>query len=161
MGGPMARAMAPGSYFGRALGFLERWPAPVSFVAPGALLARIVQKPLRDVPPDGVAASTLWISPVRSQRRQETRSTWRWISASRRFLIWSPLTPARGSLSTEPQYSAGRGSSGAAAGTAGLRAAWVPASPSVWVSACASQLAGRFGHAELEHNRNDCRARSG
>jgi hypothetical protein len=35
--------------------FLERWP-PAVFLSSGALLAHIVQQPLRDVLPDGVAA---------------------------------------------------------------------------------------------------------
>jgi hypothetical protein len=40
----------------------------------GALLAGVVEQPLRHVLP---AASAVWISTVRSQRRQEIRSTWR------------------------------------------------------------------------------------
>jgi hypothetical protein len=35
--------------------FLERWPAAVFFVTARALLARVVQEPLRDYLPDGVA----------------------------------------------------------------------------------------------------------
>jgi hypothetical protein len=44
------------------------------------LLAGVVEQPLRHVLPDSVAAvqsdaSAVWISTVRSQRRQKTRST--------------------------------------------------------------------------------------
>src|SRR5713226_5862412 len=35
---------------------LERWPAPVFFMPAGALLAGVVEQPLRDVLPDRVAA---------------------------------------------------------------------------------------------------------
>jgi hypothetical protein len=55
-GALMARAMEPASDFCRSLRFLERWPAAVFFVSSGALLARIVEQPLRDLFPDGVAA---------------------------------------------------------------------------------------------------------
>jgi hypothetical protein len=48
--------MEPASDFCRSLRFLERWPAAVFFVSSGALLARIVEQPLRDLFPDGVAA---------------------------------------------------------------------------------------------------------
>src|SRR6267378_3518511 len=45
-----------GSAIGLRLGRLETWPAPVFFVPPGALLARVFEQPLRDLLPDGVAA---------------------------------------------------------------------------------------------------------
>src|SRR5260370_41856093 len=44
----------PNRKFG--LGHIERRPAPIFFKSPGALLARIVQQPLRDVLPDRVLA---------------------------------------------------------------------------------------------------------
>jgi hypothetical protein len=112
-------------------------------VAPGPVLAGVVEQPLRDILPDGVAAaSAVWISTVRSQRRQETRSTWRWISASRLRRICALLAPAQGSLRTESQYSAGRGASGAAAVTDGLRAASA-VSFSICFGLGMRQLAGR------------------
>lgn len=40
----------------RGLWRLERWPAPVFFISAGALLAGIVEQPLRDVLPDRVVA---------------------------------------------------------------------------------------------------------
>jgi hypothetical protein len=48
--------MEPASDFCRSLRFLERRPAAGFFVSSGALLARIVEQPLRDLFPDGVAA---------------------------------------------------------------------------------------------------------
>src|SRR6202022_4425015 len=52
------RAMAPAPAFAGHyhLRHLEAWPAPVFFVPPGALLARVVQEPLRDVLPDRLPA---------------------------------------------------------------------------------------------------------
>jgi hypothetical protein len=46
-----------GSAIGLRLRHLETRPAPVFFVSPGVLLAGIVQEPLRDAFPDGVAAA--------------------------------------------------------------------------------------------------------
>jgi hypothetical protein len=48
--------MAPASDFWRSLRFLEGWPAAVFFVSSGALLARTVEQPLRNLFPDGIAA---------------------------------------------------------------------------------------------------------
>src|ERR1700710_725406 len=97
---------------------------------------------------------------MRSQRRQEIRSTWRWISTSGRGLICAPLVSARGSLSTESQYASGRGASGAAAGTAGLRTA-SKVSFSICLGVGMRQLAGRSVILELEHKENKCRVSLG
>ncbi len=126
---------------------LETRPTAVFFVPTGALLARIVEQSLRYVLPDRVAAiksdrtSTVWISTVRSQRRQETGNTWRWISVSFRCRIRT-LSPARGSLSRESQYSGGSASSGASAGTGAFRAASA-ANFSICLGVGMRQLAGR------------------
>ena len=97
---------------------------------------------------------------MRSQRRQEMRSTWRWISTSFRCLIWATLVSARGSLSTESQYSAGRGASGAGAGAAGPRTNSA-ASFSICLGVGMRQLAGRSVIPELEHKENKCRVSLG
>jgi hypothetical protein len=161
MGAPTARAMAPAVDFCR-LCLLERRPAAVFFVSAGALLAPVVQEPLRDIFPDGVAAeeadSIHGLSTIRSQRRQETRSTWCWISDSFRCLIRTPF-PARGSCSNDSQYSVGSASSGAAAWTDGLRAS--PASFSICLGVGMRQLAGRSVMPRLEHTKNECRVRPG
>ena len=120
-------------------------PTAIVFMASGADLAGIVEQPLPNVLPEGVGpyrrtASTVWISTVRSQRRHENE-TWRWISERRRGRIWAPVAPARGSFSTDSQYSAGRGSSGAAVG-ADLRAA-SSANFSMFFGVGMRQLAGR------------------
>jgi hypothetical protein len=83
------------------------------------------------------------------------RSTWRWISTSLRFLIWATLVSARGS-STESQYSAGRGASGAGAGAAGPRTNSA-ASFSICLGVGMRQLAGRSVILELEHKENESR----
>jgi hypothetical protein len=86
-------------------------------------------------------ASTVWISTVRSQRRQETRSTCRWSSESFRCRIRASAA-ARGSFSTESQYSAGSGEYGAAAGFGGFGAS--AANFSICLGAtCASSRVGR------------------
>jgi hypothetical protein len=51
---------------------------------------------------------------VRSQRRQETCSTWRGISESGCWYNWKPFAAARGSFSKAPQYSTGSAGSCAA-----------------------------------------------
>ena len=154
--------MAPAVDFCRALtmAMFERRPAPVFFVPAGPLLARVVQQPLRDIFPDGAAAkeadSVHGLNfHVRSQRRQETRSTWCWISESFRCRIRTPSL-ARGSWSNDSQYSAGSASSAAGAGTAGLRAASA-ASFSICLAVGMRQLAGRSVMPRLEHNKNKCR----
>jgi hypothetical protein len=75
------------------------------------------------------------------------------------FVVAFDAAPARGSLSSESQYSAGRGASGAAVGGAGRRAASA-ASFSICLGVGMRQLAGRSVMPRLEHNKNKCRVRS-
>lgn len=105
-------------------------------------------------------ASAVCISTVRSQRRQETRNTWPLISERRRCRTWATAAPARGSLRTDSQYSAGRGASGPAADGARLRSASA-ANFSICFGVGMRQLAGRSVMPELEHNKNKCRVRQG
>ena len=62
--------------------------------------------------------------------------------STRELFRWAPVALARGSLSTDSQYSAGRGASGAAAEGPGLRAASA-ASFSICFGVGMRQLAGR------------------
>ncbi|EHR00949.1 metallophosphoesterase family protein [Bradyrhizobium sp. WSM471] len=50
------------------------------------------------LPPYNRTASAVWISTVRSQRRQEMRRTWRWISERRRWRRIAPVTAIRGNV---------------------------------------------------------------
>jgi hypothetical protein len=154
-------------------------PAPDFFMPAGALLAGVVEQPLRNVLPDRVAAIqsdciggldfhgplaatagdaqhvALNLGSVSHSeleyKENKCRVRFDWRLRKRRSRIWAPVASARGSLRTESQYSAGRGVSGAAAEGLGLRAASAASFPSALGSACASS----------RHNVNDGGTRIG
>ena len=107
------------------------------------------------LPPYNRTASAVWISTVRSQRRQEMRRMWRGISERRRCRSCVPVAWARGSLNTDSQYSAGRGAFGTATEGLGLRAASAAS-----FSICFGVGMRQLGRSELEHKENISRVRS-
>ncbi|OIM93041.1 hypothetical protein BLN97_18570 [Bradyrhizobium elkanii] len=113
----------------------------------GSLPAGIVEQPLRDVLPDCVAAIQSdcigcldFDDPLAAAARYAKDVTPNVRQTPLPYL--ASVVSARGSLSTDSQYSAGSGASGAAAGGAGLWTASA-ASFSICFGVGLRQLAGR------------------
>jgi hypothetical protein len=126
-------------------------------MAAGSILTGIVQQTLPNVLPDRVFAieaariDGLDLNGAVAAPAGDAQHVALYLS--RRCRSWAPLVPARASFRIESQYSAGSGSSGAATGTAGLRAA-SEASFSICLGVGMRQLAGRSVIIRIEHKGN-------
>ena len=124
----------------------------------GLLLTGIVEQPLSHVFPDRVrtikphSIDLLNFDDPAAAAAGDPQQVA--LDLRQRRLTGRPLERARGSWSTDCQYSGGSGSPGASTGSAGFRLAST-ASFSICFGAGMRQFAGRSVILELEHNKNE------